>query len=169
MHSAWPWMLESRAFPPGRFCNPILAAFVTAGSRLMLAMAESEVALAGGTFAFCDTDSLAIVSGEDCPIEIPCISKSDVDQIIKKFDLLNPYDAQLVPHLLKIEHEKIDNLRCWAISAKRYVLFTKSNNRHFKIIKASESGLGGIIGRTERENTGKLASRIWLQILCTEL
>ena len=70
---------------------------------------------------------------------------------------------------MKIEHDKIDNLRCWAISAKRYVLFTKSNNGHLKIIKASESGLGGIIGQNSDENTQKLAQRIWRWILREEL
>ncbi|HLJ84261.1 MAG TPA: hypothetical protein VKT51_08845 [Candidatus Eremiobacteraceae bacterium] len=148
---------------PGRFCNPIVASFVTAGSRLMLAMAECRVNAAGGCFAFCDTDSLAIVSGDDCPVDIPCISQNQVGEIIQEFNCLNPYDPRLVPNLLKIEHE---NVRCWVISAKRYVLFKKS--RHFKIIKASESGLGGIIGRTNKENTEKLSRRLWLRILIRE-
>ncbi len=148
---------------PGRFCNPIIASFVTAGSRLMLAMAEKQVTMAGGCFAFCDTDSLAIVSGEDCPVDIPCISRNQIGNIIQRFNHLNPYDPQLVPDLIKIEHE---NVRCWAISAKRYVLFKKS--KHFQIIKASESGLGGIVGRTKAETTKKLARRIWLRILMVE-
>jgi hypothetical protein len=47
---------------PGAFANPILASLITGGARLMLAMLECEVNRRGGTFAFCDTDSLAIPS-----------------------------------------------------------------------------------------------------------
>jgi hypothetical protein len=56
---------------PGAFSNPILASLVTGGARLMLGMLECEVNRRGGTFAFCDTDSLAIVCGDRCPAGIP--------------------------------------------------------------------------------------------------
>ena len=52
---------------PGAFANPILASLVTGGARLMLAMLEREVTDRGGTFTFCDTDSLAINFGETMP------------------------------------------------------------------------------------------------------
>lgn len=151
---------------PGRYCNPIIATFVTGGARLLLAMLEQEVVRAEGTFAFADTDSLAVVSGNDCPDGIGCLTREQVLAIQAKFDQLNPYDPALVPHLLKIEYEDV---RCWAVSAKRYVLFQKAGLKHFRIVKASESGLGGIIGRTKGERTFKLARRIWLKILTDEL
>jgi hypothetical protein len=154
---------------PGTFCNPIIASFVTGAARLLLAMLETEVSARGGTFAFCDTDSLAIVCGEDCPPEIPSLDRAAVNETIAKFDALSPYDPTLVKHMLKHEHEEIHRLRCWAVSAKRYVLFEVLSGRKIRIVKASESGLGGIIGRTDDENTHKLAVNIWTHILRSEL
>jgi len=154
---------------PGRFFNPVLASLVTGAARLALAMAEAEVALRGGTFAFCDTDSLAIVAGENAPQGVPCLSDHDVKSIIAKFNQLNPYDSILVPNLLKLEYEKVPTLRCWAVSAKRYVLFTRDDRGRIRIVKASESGLGAALGRTENETIAKLARRMWLGILLREL
>ena len=154
---------------PGRFFNPVLASLVTGAARLALAMAEAEVVLRGGTFAFCDTDSLAIVAGESAPQGVPCLSDHDVKGIIAKFDQLNPYDKTLVPSLLKLEYEKVPALRCWAVSAKRYVLFTRDDRDRIRIVKASESGLGAALGRTENETIAKLARRMWLGILLREL
>ena len=154
---------------PGRFFNPVLASLVTGAARLALAMAEAEVALRGGTFAFCDTDSLAIVAGENAPQGVPCLSDYDVKSIIAKFNQLNPYDSILVPSLLKLEYEKVPTLRCWAISAKRYVLFTRDDRNRLRVVKASESGLGAALGRTENETIAKLARRMWLSILLREL
>jgi hypothetical protein len=154
---------------PGRFFNPVLASLVTGAARLALAMAEAEVALRGGTFAFCDTDSLAIVAGENAFQGVPCLRDYDVKSIIAKFNQLNPYDEALVPNLLKLEYEKVPTLRCWAVSAKRYVLFTRDERNRLDIVKASESGLGAALGRTEKETIGKLARRMWLGILLREL
>jgi hypothetical protein len=154
---------------PGSFFNPVLASLVTGAARLALAMAEAEVALRGGTFAFCDTDSLAIVAGEYAPQDIPCLSDHDVKDIVTKFNRLNPYDDTAVPNLLKIEYEDFPALRCWAVSAKRYVLFTRDERNRLRIVKASESGLGASLGRTENETIAKLARRMWLGILLREL
>jgi len=54
-----------------------------------------------------------------------------VDQIIGAFNLLNPYDRSAVPgSILKCEKDNFEGklrrqLHCYAISAKRYSLFTK--------------------------------------------
>jgi hypothetical protein len=154
---------------PGRFFSPLVAALVTGGARLMLAMAETEVTKRGGTFAFCDTDSLAIVAGAEGPPDIPRLSLDDVTGIIALFDRLNPYDTTLVPHLLKREYETIPGLVCFAISAKRYVLYTRDRKDRIRIVKASESGIGATIGRTSKETVRKLARRIWTSILICEL
>jgi len=154
---------------PGAFSNPIVASLITGGARLMLALLESEVKARGGTFAFCDTDALAIVCGERCPKDVPCLSRADVDAIIDRFDALNPYEPDLVPHLLKDEYPDIADLRAFSVSAKRYVLYRMRHGRRIQIVKASESGLGAIIGRTRNETTAKLARRIWLAILMREL
>jgi hypothetical protein len=150
---------------PGAYTNPILATLVTGGARLMLALAEHEVTKAGGTYAFCDTDSLAIVRASNAASGIPGVSDAAIDAIVRRFNRLNPYDPKLVPNLLKIEYPQYPDLQCYAVSAKRYVLYRVRTGNRIQIIKASESGLGAIIGRSANESTPKLARRIWLSIL----
>jgi hypothetical protein len=154
---------------PGAFTNPILASLVTGGARLLLAMLESEVTLRGGTFAFCDTDSLSIPCGTRCPDDVPCLPESAIEEIIERFDALSAYDGDKVTHLLKLEYPEAPDLRCFAVSAKRYVLYRWRPGRRIQIVKASESALGAIIGRTPNESTPKLARRIWLTILFKHL
>jgi hypothetical protein len=156
---------------PGAYTNPILATLVTGGARLMLALAEHEVTKAGGTYAFCDTDSLAIVRASNAAPGIPGVSDAAIDAIVKRFNCLNPYDPKLVPNLLKVEYPQYTDLQCYAVSAKRYVLYRIRPANRIQIAKASESGLGAIIGRSANESTPKLARRIWLSILmqCVEV
>ncbi|MGH2651510.1 MAG: hypothetical protein ACRDHK_09910 [Actinomycetota bacterium] len=49
---------------PGDFCFPPIPTWIAAGARLMLAMLESSVTDLGGTYASCDTDSMAVVATE---------------------------------------------------------------------------------------------------------
>jgi hypothetical protein len=154
---------------PGAYTNPILATLVTGGARLMLALAEREVTNAGGTYAFCDTDSLAIVRALDSVPGIPGTSDAAIDAIVKRFNRLNPYNPQYVPNLLKVEYPQYPDLRCYAVSAKRYVLYRVRPGNRIQIVKASESGLGAIIGRSSNESTSKLARRIWLSILMAHI
>jgi hypothetical protein len=132
---------------PGPFSFPPLAACITAGARLMLALLEHEVTMRAGSYAFCDTDSMAIVSTPERSL-VPCaggqsrlpdgseavqtLSFDEVDEIRENFNLLSPYYASLVPSLLKLEKVNFDaetgqrvQLYCDAISAKRYVLFSE--------------------------------------------
>jgi hypothetical protein len=153
---------------PGAFANPILASLITGGARLMLAMLECEVNQRGGTFAFCDTDSLAIPCGES-PEGIPSLPENGIDEIIERFDALSPYDPEKIKHLLKLEYPDAPDLRCFAVSAKRYVLYRWRPGKRIQIVKASESALGAIIGRTRNETTAKLSRRIWLSILMQHL
>jgi len=166
VYGAWtfetPDLHEER---PGQFANPILATLVTGAARLMLAMLEISVTQAGGTYAFCDTDSLAIVSGDKCPAEIPNLARQQVLEIIGRFNQLNPYDRRLIPQLLKLECE---DEHCFAVSAKRYVRFRWIGKR-VDITHASEHGLGGLMGITERQTTPDLARVIWSWILASEL
>ena len=67
---------------PGAYSNPITASLIIEGARLLLAMPECEVDRRAGIFAFCDTDSLAIVCGDQCRDDIPCLSKSAIDEIV---------------------------------------------------------------------------------------
>jgi hypothetical protein len=154
---------------PGAFANPILASLTTGGARLILAMLEREVNDRGGAFTFCDTDSLAINCGNRCPDGVPCIPDSAIDAIIAQFDALSPYHPTIVPHLLKVEYPWYPDLRCFAVSAKRYVLYRWRPGNRIQIVKASESALGAIIGRSLKETTPKLARWIWLSILLSHL
>jgi hypothetical protein len=130
---------------PGEFCFPPLAACITAAARLMLAALEALVTELGGTWVFCDTDSMAVVATEDGGL-VPCaggphrdeqgrecvraLSWAQVDEIVKHFESLNPYNPDLVPgSVLEIEAENRDahsgkprQLYCYSISAKRYAL-----------------------------------------------
>jgi hypothetical protein len=162
---------------PGEYCFPPVAALITAAARLMLALLEREVTDSGGSYVFCDTDSMAIVATE-LPRIIPCrsgnqlteereegiksLSWEQVEGIVRKFELLNPYDKKLVPgSILKVENEnyseasptKLEQLWAYAISAKRYVLFNRSENGSWIIRKYSEHGLGHLIDPTSGDDT----------------
>ena len=108
----------------GRYAFPPIAACITAGARLMLAILEVLVARRGGTWVFCDTDSMAIVANEHGGL-VPCpggperdehggecvraLSWAQVDEIVEQFKALNPYDHQVVPgSVLEIEDENFE-------------------------------------------------------------
>lgn len=119
---------------PGGLSFPPISAFIAGGARLMLALLEHEVTRRGGTYAICDTDSMAIVASEDGDLgaPIPQLSWEDVEQVRHRFDTLNPYDPSLVDSILKLEKENFDEglrrqLWCYAISAKRYALFVRGD------------------------------------------
>ena len=106
----------------GPFTFPPIAATITAAARLLLAMLERMVTDAGGTYAFCDTDSMAIVrhSGRTA---IRGLGAREIQAILARFETLNPYRADSRIPVWKPEHDSLDRpLRCVAISAKRYIL-----------------------------------------------
>lgn len=131
---------------PGEFSFPPAAALVTAGARLILALIERMVTDLRGSYAFCDTDSMAIVATKDGGL-VPCpggahrlldgreairaLSWADVDEVVARLAALNPYDPAVVPgSILKIEDVNFDpttkqrrQLWCLSIAAKRYTLF----------------------------------------------
>jgi hypothetical protein len=120
---------------PGRYCFPPLATCITGAARLMLALLERCVTDLGGTWAFCDTDSMAIVCSHDAGL-VPCPGGPErltdgtavvralwfdqVESIRERFEALNPYDEGAVPgSILKDEA----TATCFAVSAKRYALY----------------------------------------------
>ncbi len=144
---------------------PPLASLITAGGRLLLSMLEATVTATGGSYLFCDTDSLCIVSNErgglvPCPggihklpdgsEAIKALSWQEVDEIAAKFNRLNPYSKSLVREILKIEDVNfVDSdprrprrrVFGYAISAKRYALYVKTEDG-ISVAKASGHGLG---------------------------
>ncbi len=146
----------------GRFQFAPAAALITAGGRLVLAILERMVEDLGGTYLLTDTDSMHFVASQNGAL-IPCpggthtskngtpvikaITWKQVDEICTKLNRLNPYDKNVVAEILKIEDCNFDRngkrqqLYGLAISAKRYVVYTRNKSR-IEIVKPSEHGLG---------------------------
>jgi hypothetical protein len=168
---------------PGEFCFPPMASLITGAERLMLAQLEHSISELGGTYAMEDTDSMAIVATAHGGI-IPCkggklraesgepgiraLTWKQVDQIVAKFEALNPYNRKLIPgSVLKIEEDNFDpktgkrrQLYCLAISAKRYALFLISKNGKPQLLREginnkkdrwSRHGLGHLLNPTDPE------------------
>jgi hypothetical protein len=152
---------------PGEFWCAPMASLTTAAARLMLALLERRVTDAGGQIAFGDTDSAAIVStktgglvpcpggptrmrnGEDA---IRALSWDAVDAIVASFTSLNPYDKEFVSgSILRVEKQNFDasgmrrTVFGYAISAKRYALFTKERRGGITVVDAKEHGLGHLM------------------------
>jgi hypothetical protein len=148
---------------PGKWYFPPLASLITSGGRLLVAMAEKCVTNAGGTWVFCDTDSIAVVASpeggivypkrpeEECEMDqreiapIPVLRHADVLERARRFRALNPYSFG--GDLLKVEdvnYKKGDpktgflrTVHGYAISAKRYALLEGS-----RIVEVKGHGLG---------------------------
>lgn len=132
---------------PGRYFHPLLGVLITGAARLMLGIAEKLVLDEGLDWAFCDTDSLAMIRPDG-------MTRRDfhqkADAVIDWFKPLNPYRKP--GSILKIEdvNYAIDSrnretLYCFAISAKRYTLFNLDENGNPILRKASAHGLGHLI------------------------
>lgn len=141
---------------PGKWFAPHIASLITAGGRLLLAMLERCITNAGGTYLFCDTDSAAIVSTKhrqtipmpDGGQPVTALSWKEVDDIVRRFENLNPYDRTLVPgSILKVHKLNWDadkrrrQLYGYSIAAKRYALYTKSDG-DIEIVEPKAHGLG---------------------------
>jgi len=157
----------------GRWYFPPIAALITAGGRLLLAMLERSVCDAGGTYLFCDTDSLCIVSAKrgflvaceggthkmlNSKDAIKALSWKEVRRIAEKFKSLNPYDPTIIPELLKVEgvnfasNGKQRQLYGFAISAKRYVLY-QQDEENIIIVDPKAHGLGYLYPPADRNST----------------
>lgn len=179
---------------PGKYSFPPIAACITGAARLMLALAERLVTDAGGSYVFCDTDSIAIVSTQDGSI-LPCpggtwqatdggsavkaLSWDEVDRIRARFDELHPYNRDRVPgSILELEKQNyIDNspnlerqqLYCYAISAKRYALYNRTTDGDVTVRKASQHGLGHLLNPTDPASEDRnWINQVWEHIIRTE-
>jgi hypothetical protein len=169
---------------PGSYCFPPIAACITGAARLMLSMLECCVTDHGGSWAFCDTDSMAIVADEAsgtiaCPggeetglhaeSSIRALSLDEVDAIRQRFNCLSPYDPEIVPDLLKLE----EVATCFAVSAKRYSLFHLENGMPVLLSGehgVSEHGLGQLLNPVDEDADDRSWIRIlWKYLLCREL
>ncbi len=145
---------------PGPFSFAPLAALATSAARLMLAMAETELKARSATYAFADTDSMAIVG----PTEV-------VEAVRLRFAKLTPY--AFGGDLLKLEHENRSDSRaaadpslyCLAISAKRYVLLNIADDGSIIIRKQSEHGLGHLLSPVPGEESKGWMDELWAAIV----
>jgi hypothetical protein len=183
---------------PGEYCFPPLASLITGAARLMLALLEHSVNELGGTYAMEDTDSMAIVATETGGL-IPCpggthkadddresvkaLAWKQVDDIAQRFAALNPYAPDAVSgSVLKIEDHNFDfhtgqqrQLYCYAISAKRYVLFIRNETGEPELLreginnkddKWSEHGLGHLLNPIDPLSTDrKWVAEVWLNTI----
>ncbi len=181
---------------PGAWYFPPIASLITSGGRLLLAMLEKSVDEKGGSYLFCDTDSLCIVGTKKGSF-VACaggktrhhgksgfraLSLQEIRAISDNFKRLNPYDPSLVSEILKIEDVNyVDSnqkrpfrrLYGYAISAKRYALYTRSGN-DVQIEKASGHGLGYLFAPKEKrkdedEETPQWVMEAWNFLLRREL
>jgi hypothetical protein len=188
LHDAFTQRL-STVESPGEYSFPPLAACITGAARLMLALLERVVTDAEGSYAFCDTDSMAIIATPATGL-VPCsgghhqtsdgsdairaLSYEQIGEIIARFASLNPYNPELVPgSILELEEWNFHRdtgerrqLYCYAISAKRYALYNLDQHGRPIPRKWSEHGLGHLLSPldpgTEDRN---LARHVWQEIL----
>jgi hypothetical protein len=132
----------------GRYFHPLLGTLITGAARLMIAIAERLAADEGISWAFCDTDSLALAQPEGMSNEEFLLK---VERVREWFTALSPYEGK--PDLFKMEDEnfriaadkspkQLEPLFCWAVSAKRHALFNLDTDGRPVIRKASGHGLG---------------------------
>ena len=152
-----PYLADTHA-PERRgdfFFSP-LAAAVTAGTRLLLAIIERLVSDLHGTHLLMDTDSCAIVANEHggkvdytdhtgVDREIPVLSWAQVDQVRDRMQALNPYEGRAgEKHMLELESENLGpdgkrrELLGLSVSSKRYWLFTRDQDGAPEIQVATE-------------------------------
>jgi len=179
----------------GEFFFPIIGTLVSAGARLILALLENEVQSLGGTWAFMDTDSMAVVASEtggliecvggreelpDGKPAIKALSWQEVEAIRARFAGLNPYDQSLAPgSILKLEEDNFDKddpgrrkqLWCYAVAAKRYALFNRDGDK-VNLRKWSEHALGNHLEPRDPRTAQSVPDWIeaaWKHIIETEL
>lgn len=136
---------------PGRYFHPLLGTWITAGARLLLALAQRLCEESDLTWIFADTDSLAITPKQEMTFEA-FIQK--VEKVREWFAPLNPYSKK--ESLLKLEdvNFKLENgkitsdlepLFAFAVSAKRTALFNIDGQGCPIIRKASAHALGHLL------------------------
>lgn len=127
---------------PGPYFMGPCGALIPAAGRLLLAMAEKLAADRGIDYALCDTDSMAFARPEGMSREA---FHTTVKEICDCFKSLSPYKN--VSEILKMEdvnyiNVQLEPLYCIGISAKRYVLYNRTD-AGYRIRKFSSHGTGG--------------------------
>jgi hypothetical protein len=151
---------------PGRDFCPLLAATITSGAHLLLALVDSVVKEAGGEVVYCDTDS-AFVTPSKIAVEVS-----------RRFDSLNPFpdnDAFLknqtedkAPRSEYPLGSPATSPSFFGLSSKRYCLFVPGKGgcphvfRGGKDKGASDHGLGTFEAPGDRK---EFVAGVWESIL----
>ena len=170
----------------GEFYFPPIAALITGGAHLLLAMIERCITDKGGHFLFMDTDSACVCASRvggrvQCPGEpddINALSWKEVERIAKRFESLNVYDQKKVKgSILKIEKVNFHKgrqieLYGYAISAKRYVLYRYNSHGNVVLVDAKAHGLGYLFppkdGTPDDPETDWIYE-VWRSVLANEV
>jgi hypothetical protein len=160
---------------PGDFFNAFRAALTTSWARLVLAALERLIHDAGGEYIAMDTDSAIIVStpsgglhpctgGQHRLLDGPAVlalNYEQVDQLLARFDAINAFDPEIVPHFWKVEDVNYENsdaasprrqLWCISLSSKRYMLYTYTSTGTVEVI-ASWDGMDEATGQSRETLT----------------
>lgn len=135
---------------PGPLTTPVAASAVTAGARLILALLMAMVEAAGGVWAFCDTDSLAVVALPDgglvaCPggdelgpdgrPAVQALSWETVKRMTSAFGPL-----RIGGQAWKVEHGSYDDtdrpLLAYVLRSKQYVLYRAGRAGPIEVVDA---------------------------------
>jgi len=154
----------------GRYYNPLIATMITGGARLILAMIQKSVQDLGGSYTFCDTDSMNIIDlKNNKPDEIS-------RQVIEKFKSLVPYENCNNKSLLQAEecnfqdnpvyNCKYEPLYCYSVSSKRYALYNIVNGEII-IRKQSFHGMGHLRAPNNL-NPERMMNEVWKMNICRE-
>jgi hypothetical protein len=133
---------------PGRFFCIAIAALITSAARLVLGLAHCCVQEKEGLIAFGDTDSLAIVcakGGGNVNIEGElhhALSPEEVEEIIARFEPLNPYDGIKSILEIKTAGGRPEPVEAFVLNTKRYAVFDGDS---VTVADGKESVLGALL------------------------
>lgn len=125
----------------GKYNAQPIGIHITAGARLLLAIAETLGLRRGIEHGLCDTDSFAYAKPDDMSFDA---FYANVQDIINWFTPLSPYASKGA--IFELEEYNFINgviapLYLYGISPKRYVLYNKGENETYVIRKMSEHGI----------------------------
>ena len=164
----------------GAYFHPLLGTLITGAARLMLALAEHQVIEQGLDWTFVDTDSIAIANTRNLAHDEFIAAASKVRDWFKD---LNPYgDDRSILQLEKVNFpigrdgtlDALDPPQCLAVSAKRYVLFNRTEGG-VVVRKASGHGLGYLMAPYDetpaerRERIERIGVPLWQEDLWKEI
>lgn len=132
-----------------RWTWPPIAAGVPAVVRLWLAMIERQVRDLGGAVIARDTDGVAIVAspeGGDVELRdgrsVRALSWAQVDDLLRPFDKLNPFEDGKPAWSVDREHEGRP-LHMLSLGPKRYILAVEREGDAYRAVGGTEHSLGG--------------------------